>query len=143
MEKRSTDGADSLHNTKDEMWFYNFFKSMTDPAPQHYNLLSLFGMDSASDKEKDEFLKAAGEAVLTRVVERIEQKLPADKAETFHCLFETNAPDEEKADFFTAYLPDFRDILVEELQRFNREAIAQNIAHNTKKNPVDGASNMG
>jgi len=98
-------------------------KSMTDSSPQHYNLLSLFAMDSASEEEKDAFLTAATRAVLTAVVGRIEQKLPADKAEEFHRLFETNAPDEEKAVFFTTYIPDFKDILVEELERFNREAI--------------------
>ncbi len=98
---------------------------MTDTSPQNYNLLSLFGMGSASEEERDEFLGAATQAVLTAVVGRIEQKLPADKAEEFHRLFETNASDEEKAAFFTTYIPDFKDILLEELQRFNREAITR------------------
>jgi len=90
---------------------------------QTYNILSLFGMENASEEERDGFLGAATQAVLTAVVTRIEQKLPADKAEEFHRLFETNASDEEKAAFFTTYIPDFKDILMEELARFNREAI--------------------
>lgn len=96
---------------------------MTDSPTQTYNLLSLFGMENASDEEKDAFLGAATQAVLTAVVGRIEQKLPADKAEAFHRLFDTNASDEDKAAFFTAHIPDFKDILMEELTRFNREAI--------------------
>lgn len=108
-----------------KMWLLQFFKSMADTSPQTYNLLSLFGMQNASAEEKDEFLGAATQAVLTRVVGCIEEKLPAEKAEEFHRLFETNASDEEKAAFFTTYIPDFKDILMEELSRFNREAIAR------------------
>ena len=108
-----------------KMRLVNFFKFMTDSPTQNYNLLSLFGMDSTSEEEKEEFLSAASQAVLTAVVGRIENKLPADKAEEFHRLFEANAPDEEKAAFFTAYIPDFKDLLMEELARFNREAIAR------------------
>lgn len=97
---------------------------MIDSTTPTYNLLSLSGMDTASGEEQEEFLTTASHAVLTAVVGRIEQKLPEDKREEFHRLFETNAPDEEKAAFFTTYIPDFKEILVEELERFNREAIA-------------------
>ncbi len=110
---------------------------MTDTSPQNYNLLSLFGMGSASEEEKNEFLTAATQAVLTRVVGRIEQKLPADKAEEFHRLFETNASDEEKAAFFTAYIPDFKDILMEELQHFNRSAIEKRASGETSGAEVE------
>lgn len=107
---------------------------MTDSPTPTYNLLSLFGMDRASEEEKDEFLAQSSQEVLTAVVGRIEQKLPADKAEEFHRLFETSASDEEKATFFQTYIPDFKEILVEELARFNRDAIARA----THKSPVDG-----
>ncbi|MFY9463020.1 MAG: DUF5663 domain-containing protein [Candidatus Sungiibacteriota bacterium] len=90
---------------------------------QTYNLLSLFGMQNASPEEQNEFLAAASQAVLIAVVGRIEKKLPEDKREEFHRLFADNASDAEKAAFFTAYIPDFKDILIEELARFNREAI--------------------
>ena len=113
------------------MWLANFFKSMIDTPAQTYNLLSLFGMDKASEGEKEEFLGAATHAVLTAVVGRIEEKLPADKAEEFHRLFETNASDAEKAVFFTAHIPDFKDLLLEELARFNREAIARGSARSS------------
>lgn len=109
-----------------KMWLSKLFGFMTDSTTPNYNLLSLFGMDKASEEEKEEFLTAATHAVLTAVVGRIEKKLPEDKREAFYRLFEAGAPDEEKAAFFKTYVPDFKDVLVEELARFNREAIEQN-----------------
>jgi hypothetical protein len=93
-------------------------------------------MDTASDAEKDAFLTAASEAVLTAVVERIDERLSEDKREEFHRLFEDNEPDEEKAAFFKEYIPDFGEIVLEEATRFNRDAVAQAAG----ARPIDGVS---
>lgn len=96
-------------------------------ADQSHNLLALFGLADASPEEQEKFLTEASEKILEAVVERIEQKLPADKREEFFQLFEKEppAPEEEKAAFFRTYVPDFTDILLGEIERFQKEALAR------------------
>ncbi len=93
---------------------------------QSHNLLALFGLASVSPEEQEKFLTEASEKILEAVVEKIEQKLPEDKREEFFRLFEKEPPasEEEKAAFFRTYMPDFRDILLAEVERFQREALA-------------------
>src|SRR3989338_4014298 len=92
---------------------------------QSHNLLALFGLASASPEEQEKFLTEASEKILEATVEKIEQKLPPEKREEFFQLFEKDPPasEEEKAAFFRTYVPDFRDILLTEVERFQKKAL--------------------
>ncbi|MBI2053284.1 MAG: hypothetical protein HYT41_00870 [Candidatus Sungbacteria bacterium] len=72
------------------------FKQMLGQDQSH-NLLALFGLASVSPEEQEKFLTEASEKILEA---------------------------EEKAAFFRTYMPDFRDILLAEVERFQREALA-------------------
>ncbi|OHA03457.1 MAG: hypothetical protein A3J58_03620 [Candidatus Sungbacteria bacterium RIFCSPHIGHO2_02_FULL_52_23] len=92
---------------------------------QSHNLLALFGLADASSEAQEKFLNDASEKILEAVVEKIEQKLPPEKREEFFRLFEKDPPasEEEKAAFFQTYIPDFRDILLAEVERFQKKAL--------------------
>lgn len=94
-------------------------------AQNDFNLdvLKPFGLEHAPE-EWEEFFKLAGEAILTSVVAKIEAGLPEDKREEFFQLFERPATDEEKAEFFTRHVPNFKELLLGEIARFKSEAIA-------------------
>lgn len=96
-------------------------------ADQPHNLLALFGLASASPEEQEKFLNEASEKILEAVVERIEQKLPPSRREEFFQLFEKEPPtsEDEKAAFFRTYVPDFSDILLGEVERFQKEALTR------------------
>lgn len=87
-------------------------------------ILRAFGLHDAPDEAKAEFLQSASEAILTEVVKKIEAQLPEDRRNEFLQLFERPANDEELAMFFKTHVPNFKELLVEELTRFKREAIA-------------------
>ena len=106
-------------------WF-KILKAMLGQDQSH-NLLALFGLADAPPEEQEKFLNDASEKILEAVVEKIETKLPAEKREEFFQLFEKDpsASEEEKAAFFRTHIPDFRDILLGEIERFEREALAR------------------
>lgn len=97
---------------------------MTDSLSPSFNLLSLFELEEVPDEQKDAFLTLATQAVLTAVVMHIEKKLPKEKCEEFHNLFAMNTSHEKKTVFLDTYVPDFKNIVVEEMERFKREAVA-------------------
>lgn len=87
-------------------------------------ILRVFGLHDAPEEERVAFLQSASETILTDVVRRIEAALPEDKKEEFFQLFEKPATDEEMAAFFKTYVPNFKELLVEELTRFKSKALA-------------------
>lgn len=98
---------------------------MADATPPfNTNILKVFGLDTAPEAEQEAFLQRAGEAVLGAVVRRISQHLPEDKREEFFRLFEQPSSDEEKNIFFEKYVSNFQGLLLEEVARFKREALA-------------------
>ena len=94
-----------------------------------------FGLENASEEERDAFFASAGQEILTEVARKIGVQLPEDKREEFFGLFERPSTDEEKAAFFSAYVPNFKDLLVEEVARFKSEVIK----HAAEKNRIDAS----
>ena len=82
------------------------------------------GLENASEEERDAFFTSASQAILTEVARKIGEQLPEDKREEFFALFERPSTDEEKATFFSAYVPHFKELLVEEVARFKSAAVA-------------------
>jgi hypothetical protein len=91
--------------------------------PLATNILDTFGLKNAPPGEQDRFLDAAGEAVLTSLVKKIKNRLTGEKREEFFRLFEAPSSDEEKAAFFKTYVPNFKELLLEEVARFKKEAL--------------------
>lgn len=87
------------------------------------DIIELFGLHNAHPEEREKFLDAASEAILAQVVRKVETALPEDRREEFYALFEKPAADEEKAAFFKTYIPNFKDIFLEEIIRFKNEAL--------------------
>lgn len=92
--------------------------------PEGFNLdiLKVFGLEKSPEKW-DEFFAGATEAIMLSVVRRVERELPEEKAEEFLRLFEGAATDEEKKTFLDAHVPRFKDIIVEEVARFQKAAL--------------------
>ena len=89
-------------------------------------ILKIFDLENAPAEEREKFFQMAGQAILTQVVRRIEQQLPQDKREEFLGLFERPSSDEEKTAFFKQHVPNFKELLLEEVTRFKREALEFN-----------------
>lgn len=87
------------------------------------DIVELFGLQDAPPDEQEKFLDAASETILAEVMRKIETQLSQDKREEFYALFEKPATDEERTAFFKQYVPDFKDILMEEIIRFKKEAL--------------------
>lgn len=94
--------------------------------PEGFNLdiLKAFGLENTPEKW-DEFFAGAAEAIMLSVVRRVEQGLPEERAEEFLRLFEGTATDEGKKAFLDAYIPNFKDIMFEEVARFREAAMKQ------------------
>jgi len=95
------------------------------------NLVKAFGLDSASEQEKKEFLDHTSQLVMQKVVERIEQELPEEKREEFLQVFEQPGVQEEKVAFIKQNVPNFEEILLEEMLAFKEEALK--VANNIKR----------
>ena len=112
------------------MWTNGIIKWLglrTNPMDQDSffsdEILRVFGLHEAPEEERVKFLQSASQAILTDVVKKIEAQLPEDKKEEFFALFERPATDEEMAAFFTAYVPNFKELLVAELTRFKSDTL--------------------
>ncbi len=105
-------------------WLVSRVKSMDqDISVFSDEILRVFGLHEAPEEERVKFLQSASESILTAVVGRVEAQLPEDKREEFFQLFEKPATDEEMGAFFKTYVPNFKELLVEELTRFKSEAM--------------------
>lgn len=87
------------------------------------DIVELFGLQDAPPDEQEKFLDAASEAILAEAMRKVATALPGDKREEFYSLFEKPATDEEKTAFFKQYIPNFKDIFLEEIIRFKSEAL--------------------
>ena len=92
-------------------------------SPFNTDILRAFGLENTPEEEQEKFFKIAGQAILTQLVRRIKQQLPEDQREEFFRLFEQPSSDEEKKVFFETHVPNFKDLLFEEVTRFKREAL--------------------
>ena len=95
--------------------------------------LKEFGLQDASEEERELFFAAAGEAILTQVAKKIGVALPEDQQEEFFQLFERPTTDEEMRIFFQTYVPNFRELLVEEVARFK----AATLKHDKQAGAID------
>ncbi len=101
-------------------------------------ILRAFNLHDAPEEKRAEFLQSASEAILTGVVKKIEAQLPEDKQNEFLQLFERPTNDEELTAFFKTYVPNFKELLVEELTRFKSEALK----HGAQKGQVASSPEM-
>jgi 16S rRNA C967 or C1407 C5-methylase (RsmB/RsmF family) len=102
---------------------------MDSRNPLATNILDTFGLQNAPPEEQDKFLDMAGEAVLTSLVKRIKNQLAEDRREEFFRLFEGPSSDEEKTAFFKTHVSNFKELLLEEVGRFKKEAMQDSQKH--------------
>lgn len=82
------------------------------------DLLTVFGLENATQETKDAFLTEATRLVLAKVAARIEDELPAEKKAEFTSLFSAPNSEEDQTRFLDAHVPDFEEMVVQETLLF-------------------------
>jgi len=88
------------------------------------SVLALVGLETAPKEEQDAFLAEATRLILLRLAARIKNELPAEKHEEFSRVFGGGASGEERAAFLEANIPDFEEILLQEILYFKAALLA-------------------
>ena len=101
----------------------SFMKTITLSELFDLNLLEALGLERASESEKQEFTQKATQVVLESVVSRVTRDMPRETREKFYALFEEGVADDARWKFIDEHVPDFEEIMFEELLKFKAEGL--------------------
>lgn len=82
------------------------------------DILDALGLSHASEGEKEKALDDAATFVLMHVIKRIRLELPMSKRDEFERILQPETSNEERIAFLNAHVPDFEDMVLEEMLRF-------------------------
>jgi len=98
-------------------------KTITIEELVDINLLEAFGLGDASEEQKREFTEKSTEVILERVVRRVADAMAPDARDKFYALFKDGVGDDERWGFIDKHIPNFEEIMLEELLKFKAEAL--------------------
>lgn len=92
-----------------------------DILPQ--DISALLGLDALPEKEKNEMLAKVAELLHQAIIARALTVMSAQMQNEFEKLLGGNPKPEEVAGFLQASVPDFSEIVEEEIKRFKEESV--------------------
>lgn len=87
------------------------------------NLFEAFSLEDISEPQRQEITEKASLLVLEEVVRRVSENMDSDARKIFFALFEDGASDEDRWKFLDEYVPNFEEILLEEILKFKAKAL--------------------
>ncbi|PIR71538.1 MAG: hypothetical protein CO145_02430 [Candidatus Nealsonbacteria bacterium CG_4_9_14_3_um_filter_37_13] len=90
----------------------------------HQNIIKELDIDALPEKEQEEALLRVGKIIFQSVLIRVMEKLNSEEKDQFTKLL-TEKPDDEKAilDFLKSKIPNFNEIVNEEVAGFKKESL--------------------
>ncbi|MDP3772054.1 MAG: DUF5663 domain-containing protein [bacterium] len=88
------------------------------------SVLALVGLEMAPQEEQDAFLAEATRLILLRLAGRIKNELSEENGQEFEQVFGGEASGEERATFLETHVPDFENILLQEVLYFKAALLA-------------------